>query len=240
MKFRLMICAMAASTALFATDVTSDTYGVLSVTNAAATTVVGVPWRNVGGGEMSNVTLSNLVSTTGLATDDIIYLYEGTTWYGYKLSGTGVWEPYTTVSGTTTVSQPGSADGKTLARGTGLIIERASAANPIFLCGRYDSSTPSATSVSSGSKALVANPTTTIKYVTVGAVGDEIRVVKDGGAMDIFERRSDGWYGTELVTVGGFSVKKKVKLASGVPLDPGKGVWYVNNGSDAVSVSWGE
>ena len=45
MKLRLMICAMAAGTALFATDVTSYTYGVLAVTNATATTVVGVRVR---------------------------------------------------------------------------------------------------------------------------------------------------------------------------------------------------
>ena len=94
---------MAASTALFATDVTSYTYGVLAVTNATATTVVGVPWRQVNeAATATDISLSNLVSTTGLATGDIIYLYEGTTWYGYQLSSTGVWKPYTTVSGTTT------------------------------------------------------------------------------------------------------------------------------------------
>ena len=168
MKLRLMICAMAASTALFATDVTSYTYGVLAVTNATATTAVGVPWRQVDeSATATDISLSNLVSTTGLATGDIIYLYEGTTWYGYQLSSTGVWEPYTTVSGKTTVSAPGSADAKYLARGTGLIVQRASATNPIYLCGRYDSSTPSATSVDAGAMVLIANPTTTTK--TFGA-----------------------------------------------------------------------
>ena len=244
MKLRLMICAMAAGTALFATDVTSYTYGVLAVTNATATTVVGVPWRNVGGGEMSNVTLSNLVSTTGLATGDIIYLYEGTTWYGYQLSSAGVWEPYTTVSGETTVSAPGSADAKTLARGTGLIVQRSSAANPIYLCGRYDSEAPSATSVGAGATVLIANPTTSAKTfgASDGAVGDQIRVPLDGGGLKIYEKKSDGWGSivetTEQITRRGKQVTVTTQSWTlGCSLAPGMGAWYVSKDT-AADIAW--
>ena len=238
MKLRLMICAMAAGTALFAADVTSDTYGVLAVTNATATTVVGVPWRNVGGGEMSNVTLSNLVSTTGLATGDIIYLYEGTTWYGYQLSSAGVWEPYTTVSGETTVSAPGSADAKTLARGTGLIVQRASAANPIYLCGRYDSSTPTATSVGANAKVLIANPLTTAKSISEGTNGDKIIVLKDGGASTVYEKKNDVW-GTyvETTTKTSRGTRKTQTWTPGCTLAPGMGAWY-QAGDTAASINW--
>ena len=245
MKLRLMICAMAASTALFATDVTSYTYGVLAVTNATATTAVGVPWRQVDeSATATDISLSNLVSTTGLATGDIIYLYEGTTWYGYQLSSTGVWEPYTTVSGKTTVSAPGSADAKYLARGTGLIVQRASATNPIYLCGRYDSSTPSATSVDAGAMVLIANPTTTTKTfgASDGAVGDQIRVPLDGGGLKIYEKKSDGWGSmvetTEQQTRRGKQVTVTTQTwTPGCTLAPGMGAWYVSKDA-AATIAW--
>ena len=246
MKLRLMICAMAAGTALFATDVTSSyTYGVLAVTNATATTVVGVPWRQVNeAATATDISLSNLVSTTGLATGDIIYLYEGTTWYGYQLSSAGVWVPYTTVSGETTVSAPGSADAKYLARGTGLIVQRASAANPIYLCGRYDSSTPSATSVDAGATVLIANPTTSAKTfgASDGAVGDQIRVPLDGGGLKIYEKKSDGWGSmvetTEQQTRRGKQVTVTTQTWTlGCTLAPGMGAWYVSKDA-AATIAW--
>ena len=86
MKLRLMICTIAASTALFATDPTTSSvvYGVMGVADTSSSnTVVGVPWVNADAGA---ITLSNLVSTATLDTGDIIYLYEGTTWYGYRLN----------------------------------------------------------------------------------------------------------------------------------------------------------
>ena len=143
MKLRVMICAMVAGAALFADDVTSPTFGLIRVTDTASSnTVIGVPWKNIS--DNGNATLSNLVSTANLETGDIVYLYEGETWLGYQLSAAGVWEALTTVNGTTIVN-PESADVKRLARGTGLIIERAHNTNPIYLCGRLDDTTPSAT-----------------------------------------------------------------------------------------------
>ena len=146
MKLRLMTCSMVAGAALFANEPTdSATYGILAVSDTTTTnTVVGVPWLNVGEG---NVTLSNLVSTATLAENDMVYFYESTTttWYSYKVQS-GVFVPVTTVNGEA-VTPPSAANVKTFARGTGLIIQRANTTNPIYLCGRYDSNTPTATSV---------------------------------------------------------------------------------------------
>ena len=132
MKLRVMICAMAASASLFATDNTSDTFGLVRVTDTSTNTVIGVPWVGATG---SAISLSNLVSTATLSAGDVVYLYEGETWKAYKLSANKVWEPYTTVGVGGTEGAP-SADSKTLARGTGLVIQRASAADSIYLCGR--------------------------------------------------------------------------------------------------------
>ena len=235
MKMRLMICAAAASTALFATDdVTSDTYGVLAVgDNTTTNTVVGVPWVNVGEG---NVTLSNLVSTATLADNDMVYFYEGTTWYSYKVQG-GVFVPVTTVNGEA-VTPPSAANEKTFARGTGLIVQRANTTDPIYLCGRYDENPHSATSVSVGT-ALIANPKTVEVKITTGNVGDQISVPGNGGTMNTYEKRSDGWYATVTDTTSfPFPVTSKVKLNDGVPLAAGKGAFYVNKGESEVKINW--
>ena len=242
MKLRTLICAMAASTALFATDVqSSNVYGVLGVSDTASSnTVVGVPWMNLGeAAQASAVTLSNLVSTATLEPGDIVYLYEGTTWYGYQLSATGVWEPMTTVSGASASGTPDAADVKTLARGTGLIVQRANNANPIYLCGRFQAATGLSSTIPAGETALIANPLTVAKTIvhTVGSTGDLISVPKNGGALETYERRDDGWYGTTMMTVGMFTVKKKEKLADGVVIDAGKGAWYVSKDT-AATIQW--
>ena len=243
MKLRLMICAMAASTALFATDDyvgDNPVYGVLGVTDTASSnTVVGVPWVSATGG---NISLSNLVSTATLAEGDIVYLYEGSTWYGYRRSAGGIWEPFSTVAEppSPAITSPGAADQKTLTRGTGLIVQRASNTDPIYLCGRDETLTGGSTTVPAGTTMLIANPATVDKTIShsTGSTGDQISVLKNGGATDIYERRDDGWYGTTIVQVGGRNVKRKAKLDSGVAIAPGKGAWYINNGAVDTVIAW--
>ena len=234
MKLRLMICSMVASAALFANEPTdSATYGILAVSDATTTnTVVGVPWVNVGEG---NVTLSNLVSTATLAENDMVYFYEGTTWYSYKVQS-GVFVPVTTVNGEA-ATPPSAANVKTFARGTGLIIQRANTTSPIYLCGRYDdSNTPTATSITEKSTALIANPKTVEVKITSGNVGDKVQVPGNGGKMTTYTKKSDAWYQAEGRTLGGVLVD--LKLPSGVPLAAGKGAFYMNNGNADVEISW--
>ena len=244
MKLRLMICAMAASTALFATDPTTSSvvYGVMGVSDTASSnTVVGVPWVN---GDAGAITLSNLVSTATLATGDIVYLYESGTWKGYTLLASKVWDPMTTINGNEVVS-PGSADAKELSRGTGLIVQRASNSDPIYLCGRYDSTSPSATPVGAGATVLIANPTTTAKTfgASDGAVGDQIRVPLNGGGLKIYEKKSDGWGSivetTETVTRRGkqVTVTSQSWTLGGCSLAPGMGAWYVSKDT-AADIAW--
>ena len=243
MKLRLMICAMAASTALFATDPTTSSvvYGVMGVSDTASSnTVVGVPWVNADAGA---ITLSNLVSTATLNTGDIVYLYESGTWKGYTLLASKVWDPMTTINGNEAVS-PGSADAKELSRGTGLIVQRASNTDPIYLCGRYDSTSPSATPVGAGATVLIANPTTTTKTfgASDGAVGDQIRVPLNGGGLKIYEKKSDGWGSmvetTETITRRGKQVTVTTQTWTlGCTLAPGMGAWYVSKDT-AADIAW--
>lgn len=236
MKLRLMTCSMVAGAALFANEPTdSATYGILAVSDTTTTnTVVGVPWLNVGEG---NVTLSNLVSTATLADNDMVYFYEGTTWYSYKVQG-GVFVPVETVSSETQTS-PSAANVKTFARGTGLIIQRANTTNPIYLCGRYDTTNPDATSVSVNSTALIANPRTVEVKITAGNNGDQISVPGNGGTMKTYEKREGFWCETVTdTTTFTFPVTSQKKLDDGVPLAAGKGAFYVNKGSANVTINW--
>ena len=236
MKLRLIICAMAASAALFATDVNSDTFGLVRVTDTSTNTVIGVPWVSATG---SAVSLSNLVSTATLSAGDVVYLYEGTTWKAYKLSAAKVWEPYTTV-GVGGVEGAPSADNKTLARGTGMIIQRASADDAIYLCGRLDTTTPSATAIAASSTVFFGNPLTTTKTISSeGANGDKIVVLKDGGGSTIYEKK-DGVWGTyvETTTTTKRGTKKTQTWTPGCTLAPGMGAWY-QAGEAAASISWG-
>lgn len=237
MKLRVMICAMAASVALFA-DETTATFGLIRVTDTAScNTIVGVPWKNIG--DDGNVTLSNLVSTANLEAGDIVYLYEGETWLGYQLSSSGVWEALTTVNGTNIVN-PQSADAKRLARGAGLIIQRAHNTNPIYLCGRLDDTTPSATAIAASSSVFFGNPLTTAKTISSeGANGDKIIFLKNGGESTIYEKKNGVW-GTYVVTTTTTSrgTKKIQTWTPGCTVAPGMGAWY-QAGETAASISWG-
>ena len=239
MKLRVMICAMVAGAALFADDVTSPTFGMIRVTDAnSCNTILGVPWKNIS--DDGNATLSNLVSTANLEAGDIVYLYENDTWCGYELSAAGVWEALTTVNGTTIVN-PESADVKRLARGSGLIIQRQNNTNPIYLCGRLDDTTPSATAIAANSTVLFANPLTTEKTISEGANGDQIRVLKDNGGTTIYEKK-DGAWGTYVETKtegrGGRPGKTVRTWTPGCTLAPGMGAWYAS-GDAATSITWG-
>ena len=183
------------------------------------------------------------MSTATLNTGDIVYLYESGTWKGYTLLASKVWDPMTTINGNEAVS-PGSADAKELSRGTGLIVQRASNTDPIYLCGRYDSTAPSATAVGAGATVLIANPTTTTKTfgASDGAVGDQIRVPLNGGGLKIYEKKSDGWGSivetTETVTRRGKQVTVTTQTWTlGCSLPPGMGAWYVSKDT-AADIAW--
>lgn len=239
MKLRLMIAAVVASTALFAVDPTSDTFGMIRVNDNCSNTVIGVPWVNVG--TTGNVTLSNLVSTATLAEGDKVYLFESETWYGYELNGSGEWEPMDTVSDNPNVSSgtPDPAISKTLARGSGLILERGVTNTPVYLCGRYTTD-PVSTPISANTLTLIANPNPTAKVIPVGHTGDEIQVPLNGGGLQIYSVSNNTWYTEVETTTTQGERTKKVRTWTPFPnlsLAPGKGAWY-KSGSTGTTINW--
>lgn len=239
MKLRLMICAAAASTALFAgeNDATSATYAVMNVTNAYTDTVIAVPWVGLDG---STITISNLVNTTTLSEGDKLYMYDNGTWYEYTKSG-GIW------TGATTVTTTGdhTAESQIVQRGTGLILTRASAGGSVLLSGRVDSSTVSTTIAANG-KTLFANPTATavdINTKFAGATnGDTIMIPLNNGGSDTYTFNGTEWGKNEKEaytrTFNGVErTTYKDKWVTGGAIPAGTGAWYEHKGSE-YTVTW--
>ena len=242
MKLRLMICAAAASTALFAEDATSATYAVMNVTNAYTDTVIAVPWVGLDG---STITISNLVNTTTLAEGDKLYMYNSDgTWYEYTKSG-GNWTGATTI----TTSGDHTAESQVVARGSGLVLQRASAGGTVFLCGRVDSSTVVSTTIVANGKTLFANPTASDVDIntkfTSATNGDTIMIPLSNGGSDTytFDGTKSEWGKMKKVengtiTVGGKTItkyKNEWEKCGSIPV--GTGAWYATTGN-GYTVTW--
>ena len=247
MKLRLMICAAAASTALFATeDANSATYAVMNVTNAYTDTVIAVPWVGLDG---TAITISNLVNTTTLATGDKLYMYDNGTWYEYTKSAGGVW------TCAETIAQEGThtAESQVVQRGMGLILQRASAGGNVFLCGRVDSGTitttiAGATTVEGETvkgKTLFANPTAAAVDIntkfTDATNGDTISIPLNNGGSDVYTydgTKSEWGKMTYTVTelANGRTKKTRAWLKCG-SIPAGTGAWYETTGS-GYTVTW--
>ncbi|MCR5114520.1 MAG: hypothetical protein K6A95_02420 [Bacteroidales bacterium] len=252
MKLRLMICAMAASSALFATDpmTSSVVYGVMGVADTASSnTVVGVPWVSATGDAVS---LSNLVSAATLEANDTLYLYDTVNdqWCAYQLLASGVWNPLTTVKGNTLVNPP-EADAKMLARGTGLILQRAHNTDPIYLCGRIGtgsatSSITAGTSPSNTVQTLFANggagDLDLNSAGVVGGAGDRIIVPQNGGMSIQYEYKNNKWgrYTKQSVTktIGTRTITLNQDVwTEGCTIPAGTGAWYMSAGG-SPTITW--
>ena len=239
MKLRLMICAAAASTALFAEDATSAaTYAVMNVTNAYTDTVIAVPWVGFNG---SDITISNLVNTTTIAAGDKLYMYGSDgNWYAYTKNAAGNLEGDITVS-SESITIPDAAE-QTVARGSGLILQRASAGGTVFLCGRVDDSSAIQTTIAANGKTLFANPTGSDVDMNTksfgAAAGDLIIVPKSNGGSVQYSFNGTKWGSvveTEKTDKWGTYIEQAWTEGCVIPV--GTGAWYVNGGS-AKTISW--
>jgi hypothetical protein len=237
MKLRLMICAAAASTALFATeDANSATYAVMNVTNAYTDTVIAVPWVGLDG---STITISNLVNTTTLAEGDKLYMYDNGTWYEYTKSG-AIW----TVAETVSESGTHTAESQVVARGSGLILKRGSAGGTVLLCGRVDSNSIQ-TTIATG-KTLFANPTaadvdlnTKFTAAAGAANGDTITLPLNNGGTDKYTFNGTEWGKmtlTEQTLANGRKRKTNTWSKCG-SIPAGTGAWYETTGT-GYTVEW--
>lgn len=237
MKLRLMICAAAASTALFATDQISATYAVMNVTNAYTDTIVAVPWVGLDG---TAITISNLVNTTTLTDGDKLYMYDDGTWYEYTKSAAGIW------TGAETITPTGShtAESQVVQRGTGLVLQRkvSGAGGTVLLAGRVDSGTIT-TTIATG-KTLFANPTATAVDINTSGKfadatnGDTISIPLNNGGSDVYTFNGTEWGKMTYTETTINGRKRKTKSWSKCGSIPaGTGAWYETTGS-GYTVTW--
>jgi len=241
MKLRLMICAAAASTALFAEDPTSATYAVMNVTNAYTDTVIAVPWVGFNG---SDITISNLVNTTTIAAGDKLYMYGSDgKWYAYTKNAAGNLEGDITVS-SESVTIPDAAE-QTVARGNGLILQRASAGGNVLLCGRVGSNAIQTTIAANG-KTLFANPTTAAVDLntkfTSATNGDTIAIPLNNGGFNKYTFNGTEWgqmtKQATTITINGVERTRYNNVWSKCGSIPaGTGAWYEATGA-GYTVQW--
>lgn len=244
MKLRLMICAAAASTALFAgdNDATSATYAVMNVPNANTDTVIAVPWVGLDG---SAIKISDLVNTTTLSAGDKLYMY-GTDgkWYASTKNAEGQWDGSITVSGAGTLM----VASQTVDRGTALLLQRASEGGNVFLCGRVGDDTIT-TTIASG-KTLFANPTASAvnlndKFTAAAGAtkGDAIMIPLNNGGSDTYTFNGAEWgkftkVEDGTVTVAGQTFTRyKEQWQRGGTIPAGTGAWYTTTGA-GYTVTW--
>lgn len=227
-------CAMAV--------VTSDnTLCRIRVDSSSAETILAVPLIEVGGSEQA-ITITNLVTTTGLSATDALMYNDGENWYSWQVDGNGNWEAVnTTVSGKTTTA----ATNAQFARGRGVWLVRgdASKSNPIYLYGQCDERTTT-TTFAAGDKTrpvytLMGNPkeeafAPNSKTWDGCGQGDKIAYADANGKAKTFTYRTGkGWCEAQDNGEGDF---EWVTTSNTIPA--GQGFWYVSVGGAGGSVTW--
>lgn len=258
MKLRSILAASAvcaASAAFAAGEVTSDTtFGILKLDDSTSTNLlISVPWADC---ESGNVFVSNVVSTVGLTDGDYLILKDDNNYYSWKLDN-GAWTAFAVVDSELGVNPIMDASGQRIARGKSLMLHRSnpSASSPIYLFGRYDSSSATS-SISGSSTTLVANPgtdgsplllTNLAGKFTSGSVADGDSVIIDNKTYTYVEDPEDPdkayWtYKAKKVTSQStgieFAQKVIVTTEKDVSIAAGKGFWYQRKSASAATITW--
>lgn len=253
MKKIVSILSIFAATAAIASSVQSDnTFGVmkLNIGTAIGQTIIGVPWENVGGGDIN---VNKIMLTNNLAVNDQLWYFNQThkKYQVWKLTAEG-WSTSGAVIPEGTDSED-ALDETVVPRGSALIIDRKTegSSGDIYLYGQYTGSTATNSIASNPTFALFSliAPTATtgstvdlnsgLEYVGTPLVGDQIIQ----GAGDIYTYRvpsaggDEKWCKSTWEQVGDGKIQKFVD--SGVTLPVGKGAWYLRTkGSGDYKLIW--
>lgn len=242
----LALCAAAAMT--FAADeiTLDDEIGVTMVTlpEGQKETIIAASFVDLDTGDVS---ISDLVKTTGLSEGDEILLYTAKdTYSAWKLNADKAWEKaakmYVVNADGVAVESDGDDPKTTTAKvGTGLWIVRqdATAEATIAIYGKYAANRT--TEITAGAWNLVGNAGLKPYTFTGGTAGDKLIAVQNGARR---EYTYDGtkWtyptYTTEKKTFMG----KEMNVVTETPVElnptiaPGEGFWYHTD--TAKTVSW--
>ena len=211
--------------------------GIQPVECVGTNVVLAVPFVATEGGD---ITVSNLLGATGLASGDRLFRQDGDRYERWKLDKSGDTAPlqwaaektFTVERGGTKVGTEtsASADVRTVGVGTGLWLTRTNGIpTRIFLAGTVTNEIP-VVSVSNLSTRMVANPLETEARPTIEtpAEGDTIQFPTSAGPLRVYRFVKGDWVCSE----GGTQ-------KAGLPSVPaGMGFWYVSMGTKEVQISW--
>ena len=237
--FRMTATIMTTNGTEVATVSTTNVVGVMVVTNAPATTIVGVPFKSLS--DDGSISVSNLVQTANLSEGDELKAFDADgKLHSWTLTG-GAWVP-DYVSGSTGTEMSEDADKIKLARGRGVWLKRHDPSKPIYFVGEASDETAetgldAATDESPKAWNIVAPPS--VEPVKLNEVftendGSSIQVppAREGGIPRnyTFKNGKWGYDGSEN------GIPKRIEADT---LPPGRGFWYINKSKDPnKKISW--
>ena len=236
--------------------------GLLEIDSGATNTIVNVPWVGFAENDATPIDIAALVKTRNLAVGDTVMAVKPNGDYeAWSVGEKRAWVPVTTIAkvpGAQTLAEAAAANERTLKRGLGLWLVRcgegADLSKPFYVSGQYAAASETVTvaGVGSGASAwtLLANPDRTavtklneIDWQGKPLAGDEIAVVKNDGAHQIFTWRKEQDGTWRWGTGGGWEkdgatglMRQKARDTS-AEVSAGAAIWYVRKG-ESFSFSW--
>lgn len=218
---------------------TENVIGVMVVTNAPATTIIGVPFKSLA--DDGSISVSNLVQTANLSEGDELKAFDADgKLHSWTLTD-GAWVP-DYVSGGTGTEMSEDADKIKLARGKGVWLTRKDPTKPIYFVGEAsveaaETELDVATDEAPKAWNMVAPPSVEpVKLNDVFTVDDgstiQVPPAREGGIPRnyTFKNGKWGYDGSEN------GIPKRIESDT---LPPGRGFWYINKSKDPnKKINW--
>ncbi len=250
-RFRVNVFVRSNDGTTVAKLVSENTVGVLKTATSAKKAIIAVPWLSLADG--GNISVANLVKTAGLTKGDRLNVYNKAEkrYDVYELTAGKAWNPIAIykigADGAVETVSSGSPEATTVARGSGVWLERQDTKQPIVSYGQVPTEEVM-TTIDAGTKEtptwdLLAVPTTEAVDLaaTFGTDANDRILVPTEGAPRVYTVEDGAWGATKTVEVidrwGNKTGGVKVIREAVTTLPAGTGFWYLNGG-DATKVNW--
>ena len=220
---------------------TENTIGVLAITNAPATMILGVPFTSLS--DDGSIAVADLVHTANLSDDAKLQAFDTDGKLNSWTLKDGVWTPDYISEGGAHWSD--AANTIKLDRGKGVWLTRVEADldKPVYLIGAASSEPPEDTTLEvpeEGEMAwtMVAAPSVEPADVNdVAADGDIIRLPTSGAPKDFTKEDGEWGYTEYYKDDNGWVRSRRVTNKSTIPA--GQGFWYINKSTDPnKKINW--
>ena len=225
---------------------TENTIGVLAITDAPKTTIIGVPFKSLS--EDGSISVANLVHTANLTDGAKLSAYDSSgNLHAWTLES-GEWTPDVVVG---QQEQTGDAGTIKLDRGKGVWLTRADEDldKPIYLIGEasdeaVETELEAPAEENGTAWTLVASPSVEPADVAdiVGAnTGDRIILPSDGFPRNYSYKNGEwGYDGNDEPEeiASGITVVRPKRITGDNKIPAGRGFWYLNKDAGSKSINW--